>query len=247
MYTSMCTSPAIAPDMPFQETVDRIRRLSTGSFTSGGRRQSATLLQEAVDRVFNADSQSLLGLDFSLTIADPSLPACPLIGCSTGFTKLTGYELDDIVGQNCRFLVDAVPADLIDQTTRKHTKEFCQAVRDGKMWTPPSDYPYAPTNRPLDELMSMQTNRRKDGTLFNNLLYMKVFDLSSELGDEQPYIVALQSELKEGKEDLSALANNIEKLHARMDQVTQKLASMFFMQCSISRQAFEPRRQISAL
>jgi len=60
---------------------------------------SANLLQESVDRIFGTNSQSLLGLDFSFTIADPYLPDCPLIGCSTGFTKLCGYEIDDIVGK----------------------------------------------------------------------------------------------------------------------------------------------------
>jgi len=230
--------------MPLQEVFDLPTLLPDAGMWS---EESALLLQEAVDRIFNKDSQSLLGLDFSFTIADPFLPDCPLIGCSAGFTKLTGYEVDDIVGQNCRFLVDPVPADLIDMTMRKHTKEFCQAVKKGELWTPPSDYPYAPNDRPLDELIAMQTNKRKDGTLFNNLFYMKVFDLSSELGDEQPYIVALQSELKDGKEDLSALANNIEKLDSSMQEVRQELSSMFFMECSMSRQVFEPKRQTSAL
>jgi len=208
--------------------------------------ESATLLQESVDRIFGKNSESLLGLDFSFTIADPFLPDCPLVGCSTGFTKLCGYGLKDIVGHNCRFLVDPVPADMIDQTMRRHTKEFCQAVRKGELWTPPSDYPYARTDRPLDELVTMQVNARKDGSLFNNLFYLKVFDISSELGEEQPYIVALQSELKEGKGDLDALANNLAQLDAMMAKVKDELSSKFFVECSLSRQVSQPRRQISA-
>lgn len=208
---------------------------------------TAALLQESVDRIFGNKSENLLGLDFSFTIADPYLPDCPLIGCSAGFTQLTGYGIDDIVGNNCRFLVDPVPKDMIDERMRRHTKEFCQAVLGGKSWMPPSDYPYAPTDRPLDELVCMQTNARKDGTLFNNLFYMKVFELSSELGEEQPYIVALQSELKEGKDDLMAVANNLDKLDAMMDKVQQELSSVFFVECSLSRQLIKPSRQISAL
>merc|ERR1719491_945047 len=95
---------------------------------------SATRLQESVDRIFGESSQSLLGLDYSFTIADPYLPDCPLIGCSAGFTKLCGYEIDDIVGQNCRFLVDPVPKDMIDEKMRRHTKEFCKAVLAGDSW-----------------------------------------------------------------------------------------------------------------
>jgi len=208
---------------------------------------SATLLQESVDKIFGTGSQSLLGLDFSFTIADPFLPECPLIGCSTGFTKLCGYEVNEIVGHNCRFLVDPVPAHMLDQAMRKHTKDFCMAVLNGESWMPPSDYQFAPRDRPLDELVCMQPNARKDGSLFNNLFYLKVFQLGSELGEEQPYIVALQSELKEGKEDLAALANNLGQLDAAMEKVKDELSQMFFVECSQSRQVLMPCRQVSAL
>lgn len=111
---------------------------------------------------------------------------------------------------------------------------------------PPSDYPYAPTDKPLEQLVCMQINARKDGTLFNNLFYMKVFGLGIELGEEEPFIVALQSELKEGMEDLTALANALGELDEKMDKVQDELSSLFFVECSLSRQLFKPRRQISA-
>lgn len=201
---------------------------------------TAARLQEAVDRIFGTSSSSLLGLQFSFTIADPFLQDCPLIGCSIGFTKLCGYDLPQVVGHNCRFMINSVPEDRIDFTMRRHTKEFCKAIKDQQQWTPPIDYVYAPKGRPTDELVSMQTNRRQDGTLFNNLFYLKVFDLSSEMGEEKPYIVGLQSELKGGKDDLSALANNLGELDAKMENVKQELASMYFMQCSMSRQTIIP-------
>jgi len=197
---------------------------------------TAARLQEAVDRIFGTPANSLLGLEFSFSIADPFLPDCPLIGCSIGFTKLCGYDLPQIVGNNCRFLIDSVPDDRIDLNMRKHTKEFCKAIREEQPWMPPDDYAYAPKGRPTDELVAMQTNRRKDGTLFNNLFYMKVFELSSELGEEKPYIVALQTELAEGTRDLTALARNLIKLDANMNKVKAELTSMYFMQCSMSRQ-----------
>jgi len=40
----------------------------------------------------------------SVTLADPGLPDCPLIGCSEGFEALTGYDRREVLGQNCRFL-----------------------------------------------------------------------------------------------------------------------------------------------
>ena len=64
-------------------------------------------------RAFRSE-ESLLGLTFSLTIADPRLPDCPLIGCSAGFATLCGYEMEEIVGRNCRFLLDPVPVEQIN-------------------------------------------------------------------------------------------------------------------------------------
>jgi len=197
---------------------------------------TAARLQEAVDRIFGTPENSLLGLEFSFSIADPFLPDCPLIGCSIGFTTLCGYDLPQVVGHNCRFLLDSVPDDRIDLKMRKHTKEWCMAIKEEKPWMPPADYAYAPKGIPTDELVSMQTNRRKDGTLFNNLFYMKVFDISPELGDERPYIVALQTDMGEGTHDLTALARNLIKLDANMNKVKAELSSQYFMQCSMSRQ-----------
>jgi hypothetical protein len=206
-----------------------------GAWTPG----AADKLQEAVDRIFEGvgGCKSLLGLEFSFTIADPFLDECPLIGCSSGFTKLCGYGMEDIVGRNCRFLISPVPPSYIDLKMRKHTKDFCQAVRLGKKYLRPAEdhEPWMPQNRPPDELVCMQTNARKDGSLFNNLFYMKVFDLGAGLGEEKPYIVALQSELPGGKEALADITRHLDDLDGRMSRLKCELGSHFFVQCSISR------------
>ncbi|CAE7940564.1 PHOT1A, partial [Symbiodinium sp. KB8] len=84
--------------------------------------RKADELQAAVDKVFNPSGESLLGMTFSFTIADPRISGCPLIGCSSGFGTLCGYTMDEIVGRNCRFLVDPVPRDQIDWKMRRHAK-----------------------------------------------------------------------------------------------------------------------------
>eukprot|EP00913_Durusdinium_trenchii_P007639 g7176.t1 len=48
--------------------------------------------------------RSIRDCNFSVSIADPQLPDCPLIAVSEGFCELTGYARERIVGQNCRFL-----------------------------------------------------------------------------------------------------------------------------------------------
>jgi len=220
-------------------TLPRIQGIGTKPVPSSvWTHEAAEKLQQAVDRVFaGACGASLVGLEFSFTIADPFLDGCPLIGCSSGFTKLCGYDMEYIVGRNCRFLIDPVPAGYIDQKMRKQTKKFCEAVGLGQKYQRlAEDYePWMPQNRPLDELLAMQKNARKDGSLFNNLFYLKVFDLSLELGEERPYIVGLQSELHGGKESLAEMAQHLEDLDERMARVKRELGAHFFVQCSISR------------
>jgi len=203
-------------------------------------KESAAKLQQAVDQIFGTreGSSSLHNLEFSFSIADPLLEGCPLIGCSTGFTKLCGYDLKDIVGRNCRFLVDPVPAEQVDKNMRRHSKDFCEAVRDSRGYSVPTNEreQWMPAGRPTDELFAMQRNVRKDGTFFNNLFYMKVFHLGTEVGTTRPYIVALQSELVGGKDDLAVLAVNVEQLDGNMLKLKKKLAALFFMQISMTRQ-----------
>ena len=48
------------------------------------------------------ESLELAGV--SITLADISKPDMPLVYVNEAFTKLTGYEPEEVIGQNCRFL-----------------------------------------------------------------------------------------------------------------------------------------------
>lgn len=39
-----------------------------------------------------------------ITIADPNMPDCPLMYVNEAFCRMTGYDQDEILGRNCRFL-----------------------------------------------------------------------------------------------------------------------------------------------
>ncbi len=39
-----------------------------------------------------------------ITVADPALPDCPLVFMNPAFTRITGYQPEDVLGRNCRFL-----------------------------------------------------------------------------------------------------------------------------------------------
>ncbi|CAN5873278.1 SpoIIE family protein phosphatase [soil metagenome] len=48
--------------------------------------------------------RAVIATDISLTISDPSQPDNPLVLASPAFARMTGYELAEIAGRNCRFL-----------------------------------------------------------------------------------------------------------------------------------------------
>lgn len=175
-------------------------------------------LQAAVDRIFGAAGDNLAGLSFSFTIADPLLPDCPLIACSRGFSTLTGYEVSEIVGRNCRFLVDPVPEHQIDQSMRRRCHQFCVAARGATM-----------SEKDPHEVVAVQKNARKDGSLFNNLFYMRVVSL----GEERRYITGLQFEVAVGNEfheyDYSRLYLQLKQLDENMGQVESILSNKLIL------------------
>lgn len=199
-------------------------------------------LQEAIDGIFSEDSDDLKDLKFSFTIADPSLEDCPLIGCSTGFHDLCGYTMHEIVGRNCRFLVDPVPDDYVNINVKRWSRLYCNAVREGKTFTIPENERegWMPTGRMLDDgIFCIQTNARKDGTLFRNMFYLKDVDL-----DGKPYIIGLQTEMPSNHEDISDEDKGVftvchaacRRLDSRMGQVERILSRMFWVSSAMRRQ-----------
>lgn len=48
--------------------------------------------------------QALMTSQSNFVLSDPSLPDNPIVYCSDGFCKLSGYKRQDVLGRNCRFL-----------------------------------------------------------------------------------------------------------------------------------------------
>jgi len=194
--------------------------------------EHAQVLQEAVNRIFSKEA-GIDGLEFSFTIADPIMEGCPLIGCSTGFGTLCGYQMHEIVGRNCRFLVEPVPADLQNDKVRRISREFCAAIKDGIDYKVPDEdrEPWMPPDRHSDDgVFCVQTNSRKDGTLFKNMFYMKRIDIG-----DHPYIVGLQSELPQ--EDFAEAANkSCRLLDANMWEVERTLGKFYWVSTAMRRQ-----------
>lgn len=104
------------------------------------------ILERAVDSARNG-----------IIITDPSLPDNPIVYANKAFLQLTGYELDDVLGRNCRFLQGA-------DTKQEHLELVRSAIASA---------------RPITALLK---NYRKDGTPFwNELSVSPIFDAHGKL------------------------------------------------------------------
>jgi len=131
--------------------------------------------------------QSLTGLPFSVCLADPAAEDCPLMAVSHGFTILTGYEQDQIIGRNCRFLIDPIPEERTCMETRAKIRKYCTAVTDETL--------------PERDIFAIQINMRADGTEFRN-----AFLLHSVTVRGRPLIFGLQLDADE-EEDPEMVLN----------------------------------------
>jgi PAS domain S-box-containing protein len=82
-----------------------------------------------------------------MVITDPSLPDNPIVFCNVAFQTLTGYDREEIIGRNCRFLQGP-------ETDRTQVARVRAAIAQGH-------------DVDVDLL-----NYRKDGTTFWNALYL---------------------------------------------------------------------------
>jgi len=197
-------------------------------------------LQDIVD-TFNV--AEMADLQFSVTVADPRQADCPLVACSSGFSDLTGYYLQEIVGRNCRFLLNGVPPSYINEQTRFHARDFCVSVTKGLEYDSrkevlPDGIKPMEFDLPSGELICVQTNAMKTGELFRNMFYLKHVWL-----DDSPFILGLQAGIPEEYEEGTSLQELQKKCNVawgrlghHMSAIEQVLAAQFWYSASMRRQ-----------
>jgi len=105
---------------------------------------------------------------------------CPIIGISEGFTKLTGFPREQVIGRNCRLMLGSVPEVSISKSVRKNLRDFVRMCR----------------LRDLDrisEVSSLQPNCRTNGTHFMNL-----FMIGRVMVRHHPFLLGVQTAIGEG-------------------------------------------------
>lgn len=130
-----------------------------------------------------------------MLITDPNQPDNPVVFVSDAFLTLTGYDREDIIGRNCRFLQGAEtdPADI-------------QAIRDA----------VAERRDTSIEIL----NYRKDGTTFWNALYLS--PVIDETGDLL-YFFASQLDVTERKLAERELSTQKNRFQAAVKERTREL------------------------
>ena len=137
-------------------------------------------------------------------VSDPRQNDNPLIAVNQAFLDLTGYEADEVLGRNCRFLRGA-------DTETSQTERLRTAIHDRRST--------------LAELV----NYRKDGSPFRNaVMIAPLFDDAGRI----EYFVGSQIEVIADDESIAVVrqqeaARIVEKLSPRQREILRHMAQGF--------------------
>ena len=110
--------------------------------------------------------RAVIATDITFTITDPREPDNPLVWVNPSFTRVTGYDADEVVGRNCRFLQGPAtdPAAVAGiraaiEERRTHTATLLNYRKDGTaFWNQLSISPVFDGSNSLVSFVGVQTD-----------------------------------------------------------------------------------------
>lgn len=124
----------------------------SGRLKSSGQAHRAIISESKMPSEFDGATgllfeQAMAQTRMAVCLTDPHLPDDPIVFCNEAFQQLTGYQRDEIVGRNCRFLQGP-------DTDQTQVSKIRNAIREEEVV--------------VVELL----NYRKDGSSFWNTLHL---------------------------------------------------------------------------
>jgi len=113
-------------------------------------------------------------------LADLESTDNPLVGLSRGFSELTGFSQDKVLGRNCRMLLQGVPEVAISKSVRKNLRDYCRMCRMRRLHC-------------ISEMTSLQPNARHDGSQFVNFFLVGLIEVR-----QRRFLLGVQRYMGEG-------------------------------------------------
>jgi PAS domain S-box-containing protein len=132
-----------------------------------------------------------------VTLADPLQSDTPLIYVNDAFCQMTGYEREEVLGKNCRFLQGEATAQDVIKAIHQHLSQQTAGTF---------------------ELI----NYRKDGSTFWNRLSLTPI----KMGNGQPFIVGIQSDISVEKAAVDLLHQHHHHLLQAIGHVSTDVRTM---------------------
>jgi len=120
------------------------------------------------------------GLQECVLLADPLLAECPIVSCSSAACQMTGYSKKQLIGQNCRILLQGVPTTAVSKSARKNITDYCSSCLIEGLST-------------ISEIATLQPNARADGSHFVNFFVLSLIKVRHRI-----FIIGVQMEVGQG-------------------------------------------------
>ncbi|HEY9634657.1 MAG TPA: adenylate/guanylate cyclase domain-containing protein [Coleofasciculaceae cyanobacterium] len=172
------TKPIQAEDLKARVTTHlTIRNLNRSLMEQNQRLQQEIKERQQKEEELRLSNQAIAASSNGIVISDARKPDMPITYVNPAFEHLTGYDAQEVVGRNCRFLQG-------NDTDQPALNELREALRRGK------------------GCKVVLSNYRKDGTLFwNELSISPIFDADGNL----THFVGIQTDITERKVAQEAL------------------------------------------